>query len=267
MKSYAWMAGMLLFALPLEAQEKEKNGVGEIYMGSNLPYNDTPKWKNTIKSGGTLRIGNLRNWSDWKVRAVFTRPMAEIEAFKNKKSIIALFQCAKGPKGKNIVFWNMLRRNEIDDDYAKRNSWGLGTDAKWLNVERHEGMGIRYEQPKPIDIANWESFGLTDGGNAIPEAQKRSAFDRGEKVDSFNLTTLKELVDAGDGKAKLAIYVIVFPYEKMELIKYWGKETVIVEDDDGKKYAVEKDVVTGYKELAVYGKGELLAKATFFIEE
>lgn len=245
---------------------KFKNGVGSVFMGSVLPYNNDRGWKHMIRSGGELVLSKMQNWKAWNIRAIFKTSMAKIKQFKNKTSMIAMYVCSKDADGKDIVYWNGLRRESIDRDYAKRDSWGVHLDGKWLRGKRHRGFGKVYEQPKPIDCQNWKSFDLTDGGNLIPLSRKKSAFDRGEKTDSLNLITLKELVDAGGGKAQLTVYTVAFPYKKTtRVVTSTRKKLVRVKDKRGKVALVEEIENTGYKDVYVYGKSKLLARGKFTV--
>ncbi len=233
-----------------------KNGIGNIVIGESLPYGNDGKWRNFVKSGGTLKASTVfKRWKEFMVRAFFRAPLKKIGWEGHRFNAIAYLLVFRLPNGK--VYQPKNRGPAILYFYGERGR----SSASYMNRDSHAGswrQRARRDWPvgyfqiagHKINVKKPKTFQLTHGRELV----------RGQ-FRPWNLSRdLRQALKAGGGKLTLTIYCKVF--------KFKGARTV-----SAKRVYTGRDRQRPWlkrhswriRNAKKYGPGKLIAKGSWTI--
>ena len=259
MKLSMHRAAALLFvltAIPLaeadaasSSHARVAGGVGNVVLGESLPYAKDAAWKNTMASGSTVKLGDLKRWSAFNVRAFFAGNIGSIKGFEHERSKLILFLVVQPRGGKARVFADRLARAKAPAAYLARDSWGTLADGRHFHDGARGWGGVYVQDRPPLDPKDPETF-LLEAGEIVDDLGKR-----------LNTVWLSEILTRHGG-ATLTAYVKVFHFKGTGHRKAGGGEYVIDTDSAGRHEVKER---FGIEEIERFDAGRLIARGRFEI--
>jgi hypothetical protein len=235
-------------ALAASSYERIKNGVGNVIVGEEVPYQNDAGFKNVVT--GSVKLSDLSKWKTFYVRAFLLKKIDDI-----KHDVRVLVMHLTGVGGKAAAFekqWGgatilLVRRANDPAGYGERSEW-----SRYWQFD--EGIPLKYYTLAGYDPKSPKTFKLE--------------MDEDVKGDlSFSPAQLRKW-KAEYGLSRLDVATAVYAFNEVEKVTRGETGTKRVAKSDGKGGYVIKDeqTVSHLREVTIWDAGQFLAEGRFSIQ-
>lgn len=251
-KTWCVAVAALATALPgaglaRSSYEQIKNGVGNVIVGEELPYQNDAGFKNVVT--GSIELSELSRWKTFYFRAFLPRRIGEIQ---HDARVLVVHLTGVG--GKAAAFekqWGgatllLVKRDQDGDGYGERSEW-----SRYWQFE--EGVPLHYYTLASFDPRKPRTFKLELDEDVKGELSLTPAQLQAWK-DEFRLT-------------RLDVILQVYSFNEVDEVTRGETGTKKVAKSDGKGgfEIKEEQTISHLRTVTIWDAGQFLAEGRFSI--